>query len=68
MKKLTVVFILCLATLFTGCTLMDTPSQRSRAILQGMSLDMRAAVEDFDYLFLINRNSALTQWHPRTGH
>lgn len=67
MKKLLLALIIA-GSFFSGCaTLVETPKERDRRILTGWNLDLRMAVEDWDYFWLVDRNSYLTQWHPRTG-
>ena len=68
MNRLLLVFVVCGAVLFAGCnTLVDTHQERNRRITHLSDLQMRMFVEDLDYLLLLERSSALTQWHPHVG-
>ncbi len=70
MKILTLILIICLAGMFAGCSVgsvMDTEAQRDRRIEQITDLQMRMLVDDWDYFWLYERNSMLTQWHTRVG-
>lgn len=68
MKKLCILAVLCLSFLFVGCTLVDSPSQRTRMHSLAFDLQSRAMVQDWDYFWLMERNTYMTQWHPRVGY
>ena len=68
MKKLCILTILSLASLFAGCTLMDSAPQRARRQLLTTDLLMREAVDDWDYIWLYERNSYMNPWHARVGY
>ncbi|MDY6912848.1 MAG: hypothetical protein SVT52_00080 [Planctomycetota bacterium] len=69
MKTLLMVIVLAVGSLLVaGCTLMDTAEQRNRRVGQTADFQNRMLVEDWDYFWLFERNSRLTQWHPRTGY
>ena len=68
MKKLCILAIVSLASLFTGCGLMDSAPQRTRRQLLTTDLYMREAVDDWDYIWLYERNSYLNPWHARVGY
>ena len=71
MKKLLSLSILCLAMFFTGalagCTVTETQAQRNTRLKSITDLQMRMLVEDWDYLWLYERSSGMTQWHTRVG-
>ncbi len=73
MNKLCIPLMLALlAIVFVcGCTgpnTAETGQQRSWRIAQGWKLDRLMLADDLDYIFLINRNSTLSQWHQRLGY
>lgn len=68
MRKLTVLLVLCLAFLMTGCTLTESAKERNRRIYGVTALNSRMLVEDWDYIWLNERSSQLTQWHPHLGY
>lgn len=68
MKKLLLVLaFVCLSGIWSGCTVTETPSQHYERIGAQWNLQMKMAVEDIDYFWLLERNSYLTEWHPRLG-
>jgi len=67
MKRLLIVLMLFLGCATTGCGLMDTPSQRHRRIIQAHNFQWRMLVDDWDNFWLCERNSRLTEYHPRVG-
>ena len=69
MKRLLVVLVLVLGSLLvTGCaTMVENPEARDRRIRQVWGLQMRGLVEDWDYLWLIDQNTGMTQWNPWVG-
>lgn len=68
MKTLLIVFVLILGTFsMTGCTVTETRMERNRRISQINDLQLRMLVEDWDYLWLQDRNTATTQWNPWVG-
>ena len=69
MKKLCILMVLLLAvTLFAGCTLVDSADQRSRRMIQTVDIQNRQIIADWDYVWLSERNSNMTPWHPRVGY
>ena len=72
MSKFSITLLLVLLALVSvsGClrTTPDTFSERNTRTSQSWVLDSRMMVDDFDYIFLIDRNSTLSQWHQRTGY
>ncbi|RPI62219.1 MAG: hypothetical protein EHM48_04435 [Planctomycetaceae bacterium] len=69
MKSLLMIAVLAMGTLLAGCdTLIESSQERSRRINLQNNLQMKMIVEDWDYLWLQERNSRLTQWHPYLGY
>lgn len=67
MKKLLIVAALMLATFLPGCTLVEDCSERNRRICGITELQMKMAVEDWDYFWLYDHSTGMTQWHPWVG-
>ncbi len=70
MKKLMMLLVIAIAGsfLFSGCSgLSDSRAERSRRIKQITELQMKMLVDDWDYLWLYERNSRNTQWHTWVG-
>lgn len=69
MKKLALLLILCLVSVMAGCcsTLTESAAERNTRYRDITQLNARMAVEDWDYLWLYERESMLTQWHPHAG-
>jgi hypothetical protein len=64
-------FLALLAVAFVSGCLRTTPgtyAERKFRTDFSWELDKRMFVDDFDYIFLIDRNSTLSQWHQRTGY
>ena len=53
--------------LLTGCTVVESPDVRNRRAKEISDLQMRMMVEDWDYIWLYERNTGTTQWHPWVG-
>ena len=68
MKKLLILLFVCLANLLVGCEgMVDTYPERKLRYKQINDLQTRMLVDDWDYVWLYNRSSNMTFWHPRTG-
>ncbi len=68
MKKLLILLVLVLVGyVAAGCTMTETAAQRRRRISQITDLQLRMLVEDWDYLWLYERNSGATPWHTWVG-
>jgi hypothetical protein len=52
----------------SGCGLVDSAQERQNRYAQITNLQFRMLVDDWDYFWLYDRNSQLTQWHPRVGN
>lgn len=50
-----------------GSTLVETACERQARIAMQTNLNCREALEDWDYFWLNERTSRLTQWHPYVG-
>ncbi len=67
MKKLLIVLVLCLGAFLGGCGLVDSSSDRGRRYDQINKMQWRMAVDDWDYFWLYERNTYLTEYHPHVG-
>jgi len=67
MKKLLLLLILCAASAVGGCSLNQDSKERQRRMANISDLQMRMLVDDWDHIWLMERNSRLTQWHPMVG-
>jgi hypothetical protein len=74
MKKLLVILILCSVMVTAGCsmsnrpTLVDSALERDFRIGQIDDFQMRMFVDDWDRIWLRNRNSDLSYWTARVGY
>jgi len=64
---LAIVCVVLAVSVLTGCTVTEDVGARKRRISQVNDLQMRMLTEDWDYFWLYERNTSLTQWHPRVG-
>lgn len=67
MKRLMLLLVLVAGCLMPGCTMTETAAQRNRRVSQITDLQMRMLVEDWDYLWLYEHNTQMSQWHPWVG-
>jgi len=70
MRKLVflVLVMAMVASLFaTGCTVTESQETRNRRHKLINDLQLRMLVEDWDYFWLYEQNSALNRWHPWVG-
>jgi len=52
--------------LLTGCTgVVKTPAERSNTYAQVLDMDTRQLVDDWDMVWLADRQYRLTRWHTR---
>jgi excinuclease UvrABC helicase subunit UvrB len=65
---ITLVLVLLAVVCISGCSTPETYSERVFRISQSQQLDMRMIIDDFDYVFLLERNSSLSKWHQRLGY
>ena len=74
MKKLLVILILCSVMMMAGCgmsnhpTLVDSGQERDFRIGQIDDFQMKMLIDDWDSIWLRNRNSKLTYWNVHVGH
>ena len=73
MKKFCIPLVLVLLAMVfvSGCTppnTAETGEQRSWRIVQGWKLDQLMLADDLDYIWLINKNCTLSQYHQRLGY
>ncbi len=68
MKKLLIVLVVLSGVLLGGCGLTGgTYNERLRRDQQINDFQARQLVDDWDYFWLYERNSHLTEYHPRVG-
>ncbi len=69
MKKLAIVLVMFIGMFLGGCnTLVESwPERFDRLQLQN-NLQARMFAEDWDYFWLQERCSHLSQWHPLVGY
>lgn len=69
MKRLLVTVVLLALALVVGCDgLVDTYPQRSTRIKNIYDMQLRMAVDDSDMIWLLDRESYLTEWHVRDAY
>ena len=51
-----------------GCTSGETAQQHWRRLMLTEDIQARSMIEDWDYFWLSERNSRLTQWNSRIGY
>jgi hypothetical protein len=70
MKKL--MMLLAVAVLacgvLGGCGMVDTYQERNRRIQNINDLQARMFMDDWDYFWLYERNTYLTEWFPHVAH
>jgi len=69
MGKMWIVAVLVAAALVTGCApgVIDTAPERNRRVAQISDMTNRQFVDDWDFVWLYDRNVTLTRWHPYIG-
>ena len=67
MKNLLMLLVVVCGVLLAGCGMVDNRQQRELRYHQITDLNTRGFVDDWDEFWLYDRNSRLTQWHPRVG-
>ncbi len=71
MKKalLLLAVMICLTSLMGGCDgVVDSYNERMQRARHIDDIQTRMLVDDWDYLWLSERNSRLSEWNPRFGH
>ena len=68
MRNVLLLLLIVSLALLAGCTMVETPSEHARRMVNVMDLNMRMAAEDLDYILLLDQNSRMNQWHVRTGY
>ena len=67
LKKRLVVLLLVAGACLSGCTMAETYSERNRRIENVVRIQSRMLVEDWDYLWLLDKPTYLNPHHVRTG-
>ena len=70
MKKLAIVVVMFFGMFLTGCgnTLVETWPERCDRLQLQENLEAKMIAEDWDYFWLQERCSHLSQWHPLVGY
>ncbi|HUS48076.1 MAG TPA: hypothetical protein VM098_08150 [Phycisphaerae bacterium] len=71
MKKtlLLLTVLILVTTIMSGCDgMVDTSQDRMRRIRNINELQTRMIVDDWDYIWLYERNTYLSQWYPHVGN
>ena len=69
MKKLAMVVVMFIGMYMAGCnTLVETWPERCDRLQLQNNLETRILAEDWDYFWLQERCSHLSQWHPLVGY
>ncbi len=63
MKRLLLLLVVVVSTCLAGCGLVHTRQQRQRRFRTISALQARMIVDDWDYFWMLNRPSYLTEWH-----
>lgn len=66
MKKFLMALVMFVG-LLSGCTVTETAEEHARRQNVQLEIQLREMVEDFDYVWLFERESRMTMWHPRVG-
>jgi len=70
-KTVITLMLVMLALVFVaGChrNTPETKMERSFRTSHGWELDRRMLADDWEYFWLIDKNSQLSPWHQRLGH
>ena len=68
MKKLLILLVVLFGCLSAGCDgVMHTSRQRAHRGKMINDYQFRALVDDWDYFWLRERNTRLSEWHYRVG-
>ncbi len=68
MKRLVILVVLIVGSfVLSGCTMTETKAERHRRERLIANLQFRMLVEDWDYLWLMEHSTEMTQWHSWVG-
>jgi hypothetical protein len=67
MKKLLLALALLVGSLAIGCNLPTTAHERAVRYENIVGLQGRMVNDDWDAIWLMERNTRLSRWHPRVG-
>lgn len=65
MRRLVFLMVVVGIATAAGCTVTKTDEEVATTIRQSVDLDMRQIVEDWNYIWLVDRQYRLTKWHTR---
>jgi len=63
MKRMALLLVLLVSSCLAGCGLVHTRQERHRRFKTISALQARMIVDDWDYFWMVDRPSYLTQWH-----
>lgn len=70
MKKFMIMLVVLVAgsILMSGCaTLVDSPAEQRALARNVPNIQSKQFVDDWNYLWLYERSSSLSEWHPYVG-
>lgn len=68
MKTLLMLLVLASMALSSGCSMTRSCDEGYRKNTAITEINMRGLVDDWEYLWLYDRSTMLTQWHPHVGN
>jgi len=68
MKKLALVLLICVGFCLSGCSLIFTAPERNMRLAHGADRQARAALDDIDYILLIEHVSWCSEYHIYSAH
>ena len=68
MKKFFLLLVLMAGSMVVGCTPTETVAERNHRINRVMEMDLREMNEDWDRIWLLERNEGDNQWNPHVGY
>ena len=68
MKKFLLLLVLLAGGMVVGCTPTETWGERNQRINRVCEMNLREMNEDFDRIWLLERNENDNQWNPHVGY
>jgi hypothetical protein len=68
MKTFLLLLALLAGSMVVGCTPTETVDERNHRINTVMEMNLREMNEDFDRIWLLERNERDNQWNPHVGY
>lgn len=63
MRKLLLSILICLTFALCSCGTVQTQVERERRWRRCTNLQLRGLVDDFDYIWMVDRNAWTTEYH-----